>query len=361
MKLLDRYILKKLLGSFLFTVLIIVSVVLTFHMSDHTEKFVRAEVPASKIIDYYLDFIPWVTNSLTPITIFIATVFVTAQLAVRTEIVAMLSNGISFKRLLLPYLVGSLIIACMSFALTAWVIPPGNKARAEFEMKYFKKKPPYLENNIHLQVSDSTFLYLESFNSQTNTGYYFTMENIEGTELLEKLSADSIYWLPEQQKWRLDNWKVHTVGKPEEDMLSGLTVDSTLSILPEDFASSYKDHEGLTLEQLDQQIEKLRLQGSLNVIDYQIEKYVRFAAPFAILILCFMGVLISSKKSRGGTGYQIALGFLLCFIYIICFTFSKAVAETGGFNEIFGPAFSIWFPNILFLMISFFIYRYVPK
>ena len=337
------------------------TIVLVFHLSDHTEKFVRGEVSGWEILDYYLDFVPWAANSLTPLTVFIATVFVTAQLAGRTEIIAMLSNGVSFKRLLLPYFVGALLIASISFVLTGWIIPKGNKSRAAFEMEYFKKKPEYMEVNIHLQSSENTYLYLQSYDNETNTGHYFTLERIEGTQLFEKLSADSITWVPEKKKWTLHNWKVHEVGNPNEIMSVGAYRDSTLSIHPKDFENLYKDQEGLTLKELDDEIEKLKLRGSLEVINYEVEKYIRYTAPFAILILSIMGVLVASKKSRGGVGFQIALGFLLCFVYIISFTLSKAVAETGGFSDLIGPAFSIWFPNILFLIISFGIYKYVPK
>lgn len=361
MKLLDQYILKKLLGTFVFTVLLIVVVVLVFHMSDHVEKFVREGVSTSEIIGYYLDFVPWMANSLTPLTVFIATVFVTAQLAGRTEIVAMLSSGVSFSRFLRPYLIGALIIAAVSFMLNSWVIPKGNKSRTEFEVRYFKKKSPFIKTDMHFQTAKNTYTYMRAFNNDRNTGYKFTTEKVKGTEVLEKLSADSVSWLEEEKKWRLYNCKIHGFENDDESLAKAAYIDAFLDIHPKDFKNTYKNQEALTLVELDEEIKKLKLRGSLEVINYEIEKYIRYTAPFAILILCMLGVVISSKKSRGGTGYQIALGFLLCFVYIICFTFSKAVAENGGFGGVFGPYFSIWLPNILFLLITIGIYRYVPK
>ena len=361
MKLIDKYILKKFLGVYLFTVLIITSVVLIIHISDNAERLMRAEVSTGEIVSYYLDFLPWMANSITPLTVFIATVFVNAKLATRLEIVAMLSNAISFRRFLMPYLIGGVLITAISFVLGGWVIPDINKSKTAFEIAYLNKKAEYNISNIHMQIAKDTYLYVRGYDSLSNTGTQFTLERILGTELVEKLSARDMTWLEDQQKWRLSNWRSYSVGDLEENVIKGSFLDTALNVSPKDFEAHSYNHEGLTMTELDSEILKLHSRGALNVVVYEVEKYMRYALPFAALILTVLGVFISSKKARGGIGFQIALGFLLCFVYIIFYTLSKAIAENGGFSETIDAPLSVWLPNAVFATITVIIYRYVPR
>ncbi|MEM6524628.1 MAG: LptF/LptG family permease [Bacteroidota bacterium] len=357
MKLIDKYILKKFLGAFVFTVLIIVSVILVIDVTEKTDKFVKAGVTTSDIVSYYLDFIPWIANFITPLTTFIATVFITAQMAGRTEIIAILSSGVSFKRMLLPYFLGASAIALMSFVLTGWVIPNSNKSRLAFEIEHLKSKFYYDKTNIHIQVAPNTYLYMRSYNNQSNVGYNFTLERVEGTELKSKLSANRISWDKENEKWRLTTWKTISIDSINEVMDKGKEMDTTLAIHPTEFASNYRNYDGMTIDELNDEIAKLKLRGASNVEIYEVEKYTRFTAPFAILILTFMGVIVSSRKTRGGAGFQIALGFLLSFLFIIFFILSKSVAEAGDMH----PMLGVWIPNIVFGGISLLMYKYVPR
>lgn len=357
MKLIDRYILKQFLGAFVFTVLIIVSVILVIDITEKTEKFVKAQVTSEQIIGYYLDFIPWIANFITPLTVFIATVFITSKLAGRTEIIAILSSGVSFKRLLLPYLIGSMMIAGVSFVLTGWIIPNSNKTKREFELQYLKSRYYFDQSNVHMQVAKGKYLYIRSYNNQADVGYNFTLERVDSTKLLEKMEASRITWNEEKEKWTLSNWSVHTFDGKNETIEKGRTMDTTLAIHPSEFENLERSYEGMTIPELDDEIDKLTLRGSGNVEFYLVEKYTRFTSPFAVLILTFMGVIVSARKSRGGTGFQIALGFLLSFLYILFFIMSKSIAEAGGLN----PMFSVWIPNLLFGGISLLMYKYVPR
>lgn len=357
MKLIDKYILKKFLGAFVFTVLIIVSVILVIDITEKTEKFVKAGVSSEQIFGYYMDFIPWIANFITPLTVFIATVFVTAQLAGRTEIVAILSSGVSFKRMLLPYFIGSVLIAIVSFVLTGWVIPNSNKSRLAFEIEYLKSKFYYDKTNTHLQVAPNTYLYIRSYNNQSETGYNFTLEKVDGTELQEKLSANRISWDEETQKWKLTNWKTIKIKEMEELVETGKTMDTTLAIHPTEFDNDYRSYDGMTIDELNEHIAKQRLRGAADVEVYEVEKYTRFTSPFAVLILTFMGVIVSARKTRGGAGFQIALGFLLSFLFILSFILSKTIAEAGSMD----PIISVWIPNIIFGGISLLMYKYVPR
>ncbi|ELR70519.1 membrane protein, putative [Fulvivirga imtechensis AK7] len=358
MKIIDKYILKKFLGSFIFTVLIIVSIILVIDITEKTEKFAKAELSTAEVIGYYMDFVPWIANFITPLTVFIATVFVTARMAGHTEIIAILSSGVSFRRMLLPYFIGSMLIAITSFYLTGWVIPDSNKSRVAFEIEYLKSKYYFDKTNYHIQVAPNTYLYMRSYNNQSDMGYDFTLERVEGTRLLEKLSASRIKWDEEKQKWSLTNWKWHSIAGDVERIDEGKEMDTTLAIHPSEFDNDYRSYDAMTINELDEQIAKLRLRGASNVEVFEVEKYVRFTSPFAVLILTFMGVIVSARKTRGGAGFQIALGFLLSFIYILLFIMTKTIAEAGGGID---PAISVWFPNILFGGISLIMYKYVPR
>lgn len=337
--------------------LIICAVILVIDITEKTEKFVEAELSTQQIIGYYLDFIPWIANFITPLTVFIATVFVTAQLAGRTEIVAILSSGVSFRRMLFPYFMGASIIAIASFILTGWILPNSNKSRLAFEVEYLKSTYYFDQTNVHMQVAPSTYLYMRNYNNQSNIGYNFTLEKINGTELTEKLSASRITWDNEKNKWKLSNWKRIEIDSMGENIEEGRTIDTTLAIHPSEFENDYRRYDGMTINELDDYIAKLRMRGASNVEAYEVEKYTRFTSPFTVLILTFMGVIVSSRKTRGGAGFQIALGFFLSFLFILCFIMTKTIAEAGGLN----PVISVWFPNILFGGISLLMYKYVPR
>ncbi len=359
MKLLDRYILKRFLTSFLFVVLIIMAVIVVIDITEKIEDFNKHEdLTLNEIIfDYYLNFIPFMADLITPITTFITVVFVTSKMAGHTELIAILSSGVSFRRLLMPYMLGGLIIAGTSFALKGWVIPQSNKTRLEFEIKYLKNPYFFDKRNIHIQVAPDVSLYLSSYNNRNNSGHRFTMERFDGTELKEKLSASSIKWNEEKGKWTIKDWKHRKIDSLTETITQGREIDSTLAIHPKEFQSDYRNFDGMTIEELDEQIERLRNRGATNVEVYEVEKYLRTGSPFAVIILTFMGVIVSSRKSRGGTGFQIALGFMIAFVYIIFVMLSKSLSESGSIP----PALTVWLPNIIFMIISGMMYKYVPR
>ena len=357
MRILDRYILKKFLSSFFFVVGIIVSVVCIIDMTEKNEKFIENNLSAEQIIGYYMDYFPYIANMISPITVFIATVFVTAKLASHTEIIAMLSSGVSFRRLMRPYLIGSLFLAGISFYMTGWVIPDSNKTRVEFEIKYFEKPYYFNEENIHIKVAPEVYLYMERYHNQSDIGYKFTLEKIEDTKLVRKLSAEQIKWKDEEEKWQLVNWKVREFKGFKEEVNFGSSLDTTLAIHPKDFANNYRLYETFTINELNQYIRELRERGADDIEMYLIEKYLRFTSPFTMIILTFIGLIVSARKSREGAGFQIALGFLIAFIYIIFFVFTRSIAEVGAMD----PALGVWIPNIIFSGVGVFLYKTLPR
>ena len=378
MKLLDKYILKQFLSTFFFVVVILLAVISVIDMTDKMDKFAKAQLTSGQIFGYYLDFIPWIGSLVTPITIFIATVYVCSRMAGRTEVIAILSAGISFRRMMLPYFMGSLVIAALSFALNGWVIPNSNKSKLAFEVQYLKNKYYYDKQNIHIQVAPDVYLYMKSYNNTNNTGYQFTLERFQDNKMIEKLTASRVDWDTAKQKWTLRDWRIHnvqsifeTTSGPEakpgletskrivttDSIKTGSTLDTALVIHPKEFESDYRKYDGMTLNELNKYIKTLRSRGSTGIEVYEVEKYTRYTAPFTIFILVFMGVIVSSRKSRGGTGLQIALGFLLSFIFILFFTLFRTFAENGSMP----PQISVWIPNIIFGIISLIMYKYVPR
>ncbi|SKC40517.1 LptF/LptG family permease [Ohtaekwangia koreensis] len=378
MKLLDKYILKQFLSTFFFVVLILLAVISVIDMTDKMDKFAKAQLTSGQIFGYYLDFIPWIGSLVTPITIFIATVYVCSRMAGRTEVIAILSAGISFRRMMLPYFMGSFVIAILSFVLNGWIIPNSNKSKLAFEVQYLKNKYYYDKQNIHIQVGPDVYLYMKSYNNTNNTGYQFTLERFEDNKMIEKLTANRVEWDTTKKKWTLRDWRLHKIQSifektsgPEstpgletskrvtvaDSTKSGATMDTALVIHPKEFESDYRKYDGMTLNELNKYIKTLRSRGSTGIEVYEVERYTRYTSPFTIFILVFMGVIVSSRKSRGGTGLQIALGFLLSFIFILFFTLFRTFAENGSLP----PQISVWIPNIIFGIISLVMYKYVPR
>lgn len=374
MKLLDKYILKQFLSTFFFVVVILLAVVSVIDMTDKMDKFAKADLSASQILGYYADYVAWIGSLVTPITIFIATVYVCSRMAGRTEIIAILSSGVSFKRMLVPYFGGAFVVAIISFILNGWIIPNSNKSRLAFEVQHLKGKYYYEKRNIHIQVAPDIYLYLQSYNNVSNTGYHFTMEKFENNKLVEKLTGSRIEWDTVIQKWHVRDYHIKKIDEIFENArylnegttiknlnktkeVSGATLDTALVIHPKEFESDYRKHDGMTLNELDDYITTLKARGAAGVEVYQVEKYTRYAYPFTIFILVFMGVIVSSKKSRGGTGVQIAIGFVLSFIFILFFTLFRTFAENGQWP----PQITVWIPNIVFAVLSLIMYRFVQR
>ncbi len=357
MRIIDWYILKKVLSTFVFVVMIVVAVVVVIDLTEKLDSFARHNLNSGQITYYYLNYAPFIASLITPITTFIAVVFVTAKLANHTEIIAILSSGVSFKRLLVPYLIAALVIASGSFVMNGWLIPKSNKNRITFEVENLKKQYYFDERNFHIQVSPQEYLYMESYNNQVNIGTRFTLERFEGTKLVEKLYARQIQWDEESEKWKLVNWQHRYIKEWGEEVTYGDETDTTLIIHPREFENNYRLYDGMTIPELGRYIEELEARGAEGKETYVVERYVRFTAPFAIIVLTFLGVIVSARKSRGGAGFQIALGFILSFIFIIFFVLSKSIAENGSLPPLLG----VWMPIIVFTIVAGIMYRTVPR
>lgn len=359
MKLLDRYILKNFLVTFFFTVLIFVVVVCVVDFTENNDDFIEEKVPYSEIFgDYYLNYVPYLANMLSPIMIFIATVIVTARMAARTEIIAMFNCGMSFLRILLPYFVGSGLVAILTFYLIGWVIPDANKVRIDFEEKYLRGNKNVESFDIHMKISPEQYIYMKSYNPMSESGYDFTLESVKGNELISKLKANKARFNQEKQTWYLNNYSIRQFAENgKETFHRGTGLDTIIPLKPSDLEINPMLYVTLTMGELEEHIQKLKERGSEEVAFYVVEKTERYTYPFAIIILTVIGVIVSGRKSRQGTGFQIAFGFALAIIYILFVILSRTISQYGSV----GPITAAWTPNIIFTFIGYIMYKTLPR
>ena len=358
LKILDRYILSQFLSTYFFTIGILMVVISVIDYSEKVENFVKKTISNKEIFfDYYINFILYYSNLLTPLIIFIATVFVTSRLATRTEIIAMLSSGVSFARLLVPYLMGASLVAGFSFYVNGWVMPQANKTRVNFELAYINNPFYFDERNVHVRIDDNIFAYMQSYNNNTQTGYKFTIEKLERNNIKEKLFAEVIKWDSVQKTWRLEDYKIHRFNDDKENLEYGREMDTVIRIKPTDFENKHLLHETMNFQEIDRYVAAERKKGNSNVGIFLVEKYQRYASPYAVLLLTVLGVVMSSRKSRQGTSFQIAMGFVLAFAFIFVVTISKSLGQKDSMN----PLYAIWIPNVIFSVITLILYIRAPK
>ncbi|MDD2634718.1 MAG: LptF/LptG family permease [Bacteroidales bacterium] len=359
MKKIDIYIIKKFLGTYFLALFLIICVAVIFDVSEKMDDFLDKGAPMKSIIfDYYLNFIPYFANLFSALFVFISVIFFTSRMASKTEFIAMFSSGISLRRLLVPYLIAATIITGFSLFLGNYVIPEANKKRLEFQNTYFKGGGSKMgEFNIHRQIEQGVYFYVESYNRERNIGNRMTLEKFEGVKLVSKLNADMMIWDSINQTWILQNYYIRQFEPNKESLVSGLRTDSCFRLRPEDFESKLNVVEAMNRKELNEYIAEQRLSGTSAVISSEIEKYSRIAAPFATFILTIIGFALSVRKVRGGLGINIGVGLLLSFSYILFMRFSTVFALSGTFNA----ALSVWVPNLLYTIIAAVIYFTAPK
>jgi len=356
---LDIYIVKKFIFTFFIALLLIIGIVIIFDISEKIDDFVSKEAPLKAIIfDYYLNFIPYFMNMFSPLFVFITVIFFTSKMAANSEIVAILSCGISFHRMMVPYMFSATLIAIFSLVLNLFVIPNANYERIEFQTKYLKGKSIRTNRNVHYQISPGEFVFVESFSTWNNTAYRFTLEKIEDNKLVSKISAETAVWDTLSGSWKLKKYFIREYSDNIEDNVrSGTQLDTVINLTARDLYIQKNSVETLSYSKLNELIRVQKMRGDANVKLAQIEKHTRFALPFSAFILTIMGVALSSKKRRGGIGWNIGIGIALAFTYILFLRFSQMFVHT----DTLPPGIALWVPNILYAFIAAFLYRIAPK
>ena len=358
-KILDRYIIKKFLGTFFFSVLFFgVVLPVVFDVTEKMDDILEKGIPIKElIVEYYFNFIPYFANLFTPIFGFISVVFFTSKMANQTEIVAILTSGVSFRRMLRPFMISSLVVALFSFLLGSFIIPPANARRLTFEYKYIKYNWNRNFSNLHRQISPGTFVYLETYTQNSGLGFRFTQEKFENKKMVYKMSADYLRWDSTSNKWLLDNFVMRTFDGSKEHIRKTTLLDTTLQFVPADFALADDDVQMMDFFELDRFIDREQNKGSEFIDYYLLEKHRRMANPFASIILTLIAVPLAARKVRGGVGLHIGIGIGISFTYIMFMQVSSVFATEGGFN----PALAAWIPNIVFFLLALVLIYKAPK
>ena len=358
---LDWYIIKKFIGTYIYAILLIISIAIVFDFNENLSKFTQYHAPWRAIIfDYYANFIPYYSNLFSPLFVFIAVIFFTSKLAGNSEIIAMLAAGVSIKRLMRPYMLSCVVIAGLTFYLNSFVIPHGTVIRQNFETLYRNSKKNTSAEDIQLFVAKNTTAYIQNYDDQYKRGYGFSLVKIKNKKIVSHLTAMEIQYdtiADSKYHWKLSNWKIRTLKGLKEHIQSGPTKDTVLLMEPTDLVYSNGQQETFTSPELLDYISKQTSRGSGNVVQYEVEFHKRIAMSFSSFILTIIGLALSSRKRKGGMGLSLGIGLALSFSYIML----QTVSATFAIQDNTPPILAAWIPNIIFAIIAYFCYRHAPS
>lgn len=349
-KRLDRYIIKQFLGTYVFAIILILAITIMFDINEKLDAFLKAPIKET-IFDYFVNFLPYFANQFSPLFTFIAVIFFTSRLADRSEIIAMLSAGVSFRRLLWPYMLSAAVIAASSFVLSAYIIPPANVKRIHFTNTYVKNKKVEYGTNIQMQVAPGEIMYMNRYDSKEKTGYKFSLETFENKKLVSRLTAQSIKW-DTLYNWKVKDFMIRDLKGNKEVITRGQSADTIIPIEPRDFLISKNDYETMTTPDLVTYVERQRDRGIGNIEQFEIEYYRRYAMCAAAFILTVIGMSLSSKKVKGGMGINIGIGLVLSFSYILFMAVTSSFAVSG----IAPPIIAMWIPNAIYFIVAVVLY-----
>lgn len=349
----DKYILKTFLGTFVFLLLAFSAIAIVIDITEKINDFLAKQVPLNAILHYFKNFLPYILALLFPIFIFVAVLFATSRLANRSEIIAILCSGMSFKRFLRPYIIGAALISAVLLVANHYIIPKSNKERLKFEERYLWHHSYSKDDNFHMRISPTEYIYMQSYNPESKTGYRFSYEKIVGSELKQKITADRCSYDSVTKLWKL----MDAAARVNEGVMESYTTYPVL-YRPFNFSSSdlvekREARQMMTTPKLNAYIKAEQEKGSENLNEYYIEKHRRTAAPFSAFVLSIIGACIASRKIRGGSGVHLAIGLLIAVSYIFLMQFSTTFSVKGNLD----PFIAVWIPNILFSFLAVFIYR----
>ena len=357
----DWYIIKKFVGYYFFSIALIITIAIVFDFNDNLQKFTEYHAPARAIIfDYYAIFVPYFANPFSALFVFVAVIMFTSKLAGNSEIIAMLASGVSFKRLLRPYMITCIFLSALSYTLSAYVIPHGTVIRQDFETMYKNKKKNTSAENVQLQVDRGVIAYIQHYDNNSKKGYGFCLDKFQEKKLVSHLTASEIQYdtiSDSKYHWKLTNWKVRRLQGMKEKITSGMNKDTLITMEPTDLVYSKGQQETFTSPELKDYISKQINRGSGNVVQYKVEYHKRIASSFASFILTIIGVSLSSRKRKGGMGKALGLGLALSFGYIML----QTVCATFAIQANFPPMLAAWLPNIIYAFVAYFCYRKAPR
>lgn len=357
----DRYIISKFIGTYIYSIILIISISIVFDVNENLAKFTTNHAPLRAIVfDYYANFIPYFANLFSPLFVFIAVIFFTSKLAGNSEVIAMLASGMSFKRLMRPYMISAALISILNFTLGAYVIPKGTVVRHDFESLYKNNKKNTSASNVQLQVGPGVIAYIQQYDDVTKTGYGFSLDKFENKKLVSHMTANVIKYdtiSDSRYQWRAVNYKIRTLKGMREKITSGSEIDTLVMMEPMDLVFSKGQQETFTSPELLRYISKQKDRGSSNVVQYEVEYHKRIAACFASFILTVIGASLSARKRKGGMGLYLGIGMALSFSYILL----QTISSTFAINADTPPVLAAWIPNILYFAIAYYCFKKAPN
>lgn len=360
-RLIDRYIIGKFIGTYIYSIALIISISIVFDINENLAKFTTNHAPLRAIVfDYYANFVPYFANLFSPLFVFIAVIFFTSKLAGNSEIIAMMACGMSFKRLLRPYLLSAAMISLLNFYLGSYVIPKGNVVRQNFESLYKNNKKNTSASNVQLQVGKGVIAYIAQYDDIHKTGYGFSLDKFENKKLVSHMTASTLQYdtiSDSKYHWKAINWKIRTLKGMREHITTGIEKDTTILMEPMDLVFSKGQQETFTSPELLDYISKQKDRGSSNVVQYEVEYHKRIASCFASFILTIIGASLSSRKRKGGMGMYIGIGMGLSFSYILL----QTISATFAINADTPPLLAAWIPNIIYFFIAYYCYKKAPN
>ncbi len=360
LKKLDRYIIWNFLVTFIFCLTLFLLIIIVVDLSEKIEDFVKKNGPTVHeiIFDYYFNFLPYFINLFSPLFIFISAIYFTSRMAYSTEFIAMFSSGVSFYRLLVPYLIVGAVMTGVSFYMHSYVIPDANKGINEFRAQYIISNYQHSENHIHRQLYDDVFMYMEGFNYPDSTGYRFSLEKFTNEqEMNYKIQSQKLVWNYNLGKWMAVDWRIRYFNETQERVKTGDSLALTLPIKPKDFGRKHYSIKAMTNPELRKFISLEKMRGEAEVDLYSVELHKRTSMPFATIVMVLLAFALASRKIRGGMGLHLGLGILMAFAYILFLQLSTTFATKAGFP----PLLSVWIPNIIFFIIALILIIRAPK
>lgn len=358
-KKIDIYVIRRFLGTFVVTLSLFMFIIIVFDISEKLDDFIKKQAPLKVIIfDYYVNFVPSLLNLFSPIFIFISVIFFTSKLAQRSEIIAILASGVSYKRMLSPYILTAFVLGVFSYFLNGFIIPKADKKRVEFENTYIRNASMDYKEQIHRQIRPDLFLSIGWFNHYDSSGGDVSLEQFKNNKMVSKLYGRSIKWNRIANKWTIRNYMTRDFLKDGTEVVNkGIEIDTMIPFELEDIFRRIEDVQSLNNNELSVFIESERLRGAENVYSYITEWHKRNATPYAAFVLTIIGVCVSSKKSRGGLGVSLGLGIGISLLYLFLIQVFNSYGNTGLMH----PLLAVWIPNIVFSFIAYLLYRKAQK
>lgn len=358
---LDRYLIGKFLGTYFFSIILIISIAVVFDINENIDKFLTRNATLKEIfVDYYLNFIPYYSNLFSQLFVFISVIFFTTKLAENSEIIAMMSTGVSFRRLMRPYMIAAALLTVMTYLLSAYVIPRGNVKRVKFENTYKRRNVPNYAANVQLEVDTGVIAYISRYENPFKTGYDFTLDKFEDKKLVSRLQAMSIQYdslSEEPYHWIINNYQIRNLQGRREVLIRGTRIDSVIHMEPQDFLITKGQQETLTTPELATYIERQKQRGFANIKEFEVEYWKRGASAFATFILTLIGLSISARKRKNGMGIALGIGLGLILAYIMF----QTISSTFAINANMHPGLAAWLPNIVYAFIAYYFYKKAPR